>query len=91
MLGLNVSLTTMTRMVEEQRLKIGTLKALGYSKRTIIGKYLRYALFATLIGGILGASCLMVDYYLPIGAVTVMLLMFMVVEVVLILISMLLK
>ena len=35
-----VALTTMTRMVEEQRTQIGTLKALGYSKFTIIGKYI---------------------------------------------------
>ncbi len=49
-----VSLTTMTRMVEEQRIQIGTLKALGYSKFTIIGKYLLYALLATLIGSIVG-------------------------------------
>lgn len=50
-----VSLTTMTRMVEEQRLLIGTYKALGYSKNTITLKYLMYALLATLIGGVLGA------------------------------------
>ncbi|MDO4847055.1 MAG: ABC transporter permease [Clostridiaceae bacterium] len=50
-----VSLTTMTRMVEEQRLLIGTFKALGYNKKTITGKYILYALLATLIGGIVGA------------------------------------
>ncbi len=49
-----VSLTTMTRMVEEQRTQIGTLKALGYSKLTIAGKYLLYALFATILGSIIG-------------------------------------
>ncbi len=49
-----VALTTMTRMVEEQRTQIGVLKALGYSKFTIIGKYIRYALLATVIGSILG-------------------------------------
>ncbi len=49
-----ISLTTMTRMVEEQRVQIGTLKALGYSKFKIIKKYLNYALAATLGGGILG-------------------------------------
>lgn len=49
-----ISLTTMTRMVEEQRVQIGTLKALGYSKVAIIGKYLGYALFATIGGSIVG-------------------------------------
>ena len=39
-----ISLTTMTRMVEEQRTQIGTLKALGYGKLSIAGKYLNYAL-----------------------------------------------
>lgn len=49
-----VSLTTMTRMVEEQRTQIGTLKALGYSKLDITKKYFLYALYATLFGGVLG-------------------------------------
>ena len=49
-----VALTTMTRMVEEQRTQIGTLKALGYSKFTIIGKYILYALLATVIGSVVG-------------------------------------
>lgn len=49
-----VSLTTMTRMVEEQRTQIGTLKALGYSKRAIAGKYIWYSLLASLIGSIIG-------------------------------------
>lgn len=49
-----ISLTTMTRMVEEQRVQIGTLKALGYSKFKIMKKYLNYALVATLGGGIVG-------------------------------------
>ena len=49
-----ISLTTMTRMVEEQRIQIGTLKALGYSKFKIMKKYLNYALVATIVGGILG-------------------------------------
>lgn len=49
-----VSLTTMTRMVEEQRTQIGTLKALGYSKYAIASKYLVYALLATVGGSILG-------------------------------------
>lgn len=49
-----VSLTTMTRMVEEQRMQIGTLKALGYSKFSIAGKYIGYALMATLGGSLVG-------------------------------------
>ena len=49
-----ISLTTMTRMVEEQRTQIGTLKALGYSKVSIASKYMKYALFATLGGSALG-------------------------------------
>ena len=49
-----ISLTTMTRMVEEQRVQIGTLKALGYGKAAIAGKYLKYALLATLGGGVFG-------------------------------------
>ena len=49
-----VALTTMTRMVEEQRTQIGTLKALGYSKFTIIGKYILYAGLATVIGSVIG-------------------------------------
>lgn len=49
-----VSLTTMTRMVEEQRTQIGTLKALGYSKLSIVGKYLLYAALASAIGSIIG-------------------------------------
>lgn len=49
-----VSLTTMTRMVEEQRTQIGTLKALGYSKSSIISKYLLYAVFASVIGSVIG-------------------------------------
>ena len=49
-----ISLTTMTRMVEEQRVQIGTLKALGYHNLSIAGKYLNYALFATLGGSVIG-------------------------------------
>lgn len=49
-----ISLTTMTRMVEEERTQIGTLKALGYGKISIMGKYVAYALFATLGGSIVG-------------------------------------
>ena len=49
-----ISLTTMTRMVEEQRTQIGTLKALGYERHSIAGKYLGYALLATVTGSLLG-------------------------------------
>lgn len=51
-----ISLTTMTRMVEEQRTQIGTLKALGYGKLSIAGKYLNYALLATIGGSIFGVA-----------------------------------
>lgn len=47
-------LTTMTRMVEEQRTQIGALKALGFSRLSISRKYIGYALAASLIGGVLG-------------------------------------
>lgn len=50
-----VSLTTMTRMVEEERTQIGTLKALGYGKFAISLKYILYALGATVTGSIIGA------------------------------------
>ena len=49
-----ISLTTMTRMVEEQRVQIGTMKALGYGKAAIAGKYIGYALIATFGGSIFG-------------------------------------
>lgn len=49
-----ISLTSMTRMVEEQRTAIGTMKALGYSKLSIAKKYLGYALIATAGGSVLG-------------------------------------
>ena len=49
-----ISLTSMTRMVEEQRTQIGTMKALGYSKGAIVSKYLGYALLATAGGSIIG-------------------------------------
>ncbi len=50
-----ISLTTMTRMVEEERVQIGTLKALGYNKFQIMSKYIIYSLVASIIGGFLGA------------------------------------
>ena len=49
-----VSLTAMTRMIDEQRQQIGTLKALGFSKGAITGKYMAYALIPTVIGGVIG-------------------------------------
>ena len=49
-----ISLTTMTRMVEEERTLIGTLKALGYGKTAIASKYIKYALYATLGGSVFG-------------------------------------
>ena len=49
-----ISLTTMTRMVEEQRTQIGTLKALGYGKFSIASKYLNYAFLATVGGSAAG-------------------------------------
>lgn len=49
-----ISLTTMTRMVEEERTQIGTLKALGYERHSIAAKYLGYALLATVTGSLLG-------------------------------------
>lgn len=49
-----VSLTTMTRMVEEERVQIGTLKALGYHKLEIARKYILYAVLASLGGSFFG-------------------------------------
>lgn len=49
-----ICLTTMTRMVEEERIQIGTLKSLGYTDKSIMSKYLLYAFLATLFGSILG-------------------------------------
>ena len=56
MVALLISLTSMTRMVEEQRTQIGTLKALGYNKLKIASKYVIYAGLACVIGGVLGMS-----------------------------------
>ncbi len=50
-----VCLTTMTRMVEERRTEIGTLKALGYSNVSIASKYFIYAALAAILGSIIGA------------------------------------
>lgn len=49
-----ISLTSMTRMVEEQRISIGTMKALGYGRFAIASKYLGYAFLATIGGSVTG-------------------------------------
>ena len=51
-----VATTTMTRMVDENRLQMGTLKALGYSNLRIAGKYLFYALLASVLGSVAGMA-----------------------------------
>ncbi|MBO5478873.1 MAG: FtsX-like permease family protein [Clostridia bacterium] len=56
-----ISLTSMTRMIEEERVEIGTLKSLGYTNMQIISKYVLYAFLACVIGGIIGMS---VGFYL---------------------------
>ena len=53
-----VALTTMTRMVEEERVPIGTFKALGYSRARIASKYLLYAAVASVTGSVLGIAVL---------------------------------
>lgn len=49
-----VTITTITRMIEEDRMNIGTLKSLGYKKSTIMIKYILYSLSATILGLVLG-------------------------------------
>lgn len=51
-----ISLNSMTRMVEEQRVQIGTLKALGYTPIAIAKKYIYFAALACVIGGVFGMS-----------------------------------
>lgn len=51
-----VSLITMTRMVEDDRSDIGTLKSLGFNNLSIISKYVNYALITTILGGIIGIA-----------------------------------
>ena len=58
-----ISLTSMTRMIEEERIEIGTLKALGYTNMQIISKYIIYSLLACIIGGVLGMTVSL--YLLP--------------------------
>ena len=50
-----ISLISMSRLVDDDRLEIGTLKSLGFDNRHIISKYLSFALWATIVGSILGA------------------------------------
>ncbi len=49
-----ICFTSMSRMVEEQRMFIGTAKALGYTKTSIAGKFLLYAILSSIIGGLIG-------------------------------------
>ena len=58
-----VCLTTMTRMVDEKRLEIGTLKALGYGSGDIAKKFVIYAAIASIVGGIFG--CVIGMYIFP--------------------------
>jgi len=51
-----VASTTMTRMIEDERLQIGTMKALGYSRASIMGKYVIYSLAASLLGSAFGIA-----------------------------------
>lgn len=51
-----VTITTITRMIEEDRKNIGTLKALGYSKKTIISRYIIYSMLAGVLGTVLGTA-----------------------------------
>lgn len=53
-----VGLTTMTRMVENERIEIGTYKALGYGTATIACKYLAYAAAASVTGAVIGIAVL---------------------------------
>lgn len=78
-----VALTTMTRMVEEERMLIGTFKALGYSRGRITSKYLIYAALAAGLGSIVGIGALSqllpwvvmeaysIVYYVPSGPLIV--------------------
>ena len=54
LVGILVCITTMTRLIQEQRTQIGIYRALGYSKNRVIFKYICYALLASILGSILG-------------------------------------
>ncbi|MGI5960040.1 MAG: FtsX-like permease family protein [Massiliimalia sp.] len=56
LVALLVCLTTMTRMVEEHRTQIGTLKALGYSRNAIVSKYMIYSILASVLGSAVGIT-----------------------------------
>jgi putative ABC transport system permease protein len=51
-----ISLISMNRMVEEDRLEIGTLKSLGFSNETILSKYMVFSFWATMAGGVIGSA-----------------------------------
>lgn len=54
LIAILIIFTSMTRMIEEHRREIGTLKALGYRNGEIAAKYMLYAFIATFIGSVLG-------------------------------------
>ena len=54
LIAIFISFTTMTRMVDEEREYIGTMKALGYANRHILIKFITYSVLATTIGAVLG-------------------------------------
>ena len=56
MIAILISLSSMTRMIEEERIEIGTLKAIGYTNTQIVLKYLLYSSLACLIGGTIGMT-----------------------------------
>lgn len=58
-----VSMSSITKIVSDQRIQIGTLRSLGYSKTKIMSKYLFYAILASLIGVILGIG--LGIYFIP--------------------------
>ena len=63
LIALLVSFTSMTRMVDEQRITIGTYKALGYENSKIARKYFNYGALASIIGGLIGS--ILGSYILP--------------------------
>lgn len=58
-----VSMSSMTKIVSDQRIQIGTLRSLGYSKTKIMNKYIFYALMASLVGVLLGIG--LGIYFIP--------------------------
>lgn len=51
-----ISLISMSRLVDDDRLEIGTLKSLGFSNAHIISKYFTFSLWATIVGSVMGAA-----------------------------------